>query len=1049
MFCDLVGSVALSQGLDPEDFGDVVRAYQLICQEAVERFEGYVADYLGDGVMAYFGYPTAHEDDAIRAVHAGRKILADLEDLNIRLSREKEVTLSVRVALHTGLVVVSGFGVGREPLIVGDPLNIASRLQKEAANNTLIVSAATRKLIEGSFQCEHLGPHTLAGVQQPMDLHRVVSPTGVQSRLEQTVARSLPPIVGRERELKLLWDNWESVEADRGGRVVLLSGEAGIGKSRLVEAIKRRLDDRPHFAFELRTSPFHRNSPLHPVIGYLERWLRFGRDDTAAQRLDAITAVVRQLGLPEADAVPLWAGLLSVPLEGRYRPADLDKEGRRRLLETLTAALFRSAQKEPALFVVEDLHWIDPTTLELLNLVVNQQKDSRVLTVLTYRPDFSPPWTTSDLQHVALGRLDRSEVTCIVEYVTGGRTLPDKVLEQVIARTDGVPLFVEELTKMVVESGILHERNGAYELTGTLPSLAIPLTLQDSLMSRLDKLGSVKEVAQLCATIGRDFTYELLAAVSPWDEDYLRSALDRLVQTEFIYQRGVPPEATFSFKHSLIQDAAYHALLKSTREQYHHNIARVLEERFPQLVDSRPEVAAHHYRLAGRNDEAAGYFQKAGEKAGASSAYTEAVNYLGTSLDLLTTLPDTPARDRRELSLQIALSGSLIATRGYGASDTVETFNRANELARRVGDASEFFPLLYGKWVTHFIRSRHRDALQDAQEFLDLARQRAESSMLMMGHRITGILLLFMGEVMAGHAHLKEALALYQPEVHPNLMFRFGQHPGASIHALKAWCWWLSGHPDKALRFCNEAINIARGSKHTNTLCYALFYGGCCVNYFRRDVDRVYEHAREIAQVAEENQLALWQAYASILSGWAVVERGRPEEGVAQIHSGLNALQTTYTKLCLPSLWSVLVQGHMVLGQIEQGLEVTAEALQFVHETDERYWEAELYRLKGELLQTRGDVSAAEEAFDEAVRVARKQGARSLELRAAMSMCRVRTMMGRREEGRQMLEPIYRWFAEGIDTPDLREARMLLDQDSGEPRVIDNLYSSGQSKRHE
>jgi class 3 adenylate cyclase/predicted ATPase len=1027
MFCDLVGSVALSHGLDPEDFGDLVRSYQLLCQEAVERFEGYVADYLGDGVMAFFGYPTAHEDDAIRAVLSGRKIFTDLEKLNVRLGREKGVELSVRVAVHTGLVVVSGVGVGHKPLIVGDPLNIASRLQKEAATNTLIVSAATRKLIEGFFSCEDLGPRSLAGISEPMDLHRVVSPRGVQSRLDVVGAKSLPPIVGREREIKLLWDKWEWVEAGRGGQVVLLSGEAGIGKSRLVEAIKKRLEDRPHVIIELRSSPYHRNSPLHPVVSHFERWLGFGKEDSPTQRLDGIKSAVQRLGLPPS-VVTLWANLLSVPLEGRYPPPDLRQEERRRLLETLIAALFSEAEDHPAFLVVEDLHWIDPTTLELLGMVVNQQPAARVLTVLTYRPDFPPPWTRlPHVNHLVLGRLDPTQAVQIVENVTAGRRLPPKVLEQVISRTDGVPLFVEELTKMVMESGILEQRNGAYELTGPLPSLTIPATLQDSLMSRLDKLGAVKEVAQLCATLGRDFTYELLAAVSPLNEARLKIALDRLVETEFVYQRGVPPEATFSFKHALIQDAAYQALLRSTREQYHAAIGHVLEERFPQLVDSRPELPAQHYKLAGRNDKAVVYLQRAGEKAARSSAYTEAVNYLATSLDLLETLPDTPERDRQELDLQIALSGPLIATKGYGAFDTVQTFNRANELARHVGDAGEVFALLYGKWVTHFIRSEHQEALNAALQFLDLASQRAESAMLMMGHRITGILRMFMGDLAAGHAHLNDALALYEPETHQHLMFRFGQQPGASIHALTAWSFWLSGYPDTALRFCNKAIEIARESKHTNTLCYALFYGGCFVNCFRRDVDRVYKHAREVAEIAEANQLALWRAYARILSGWAVVERGQPDEGVSQIQSGITELQATSTKLCLPSLWSLLIRGQMALGQIEQGLKMTDEALCFVDETNERYWEAELYRLRGELFQIRGEAEAAEKSYHDAVEIARRQGAKSLELRAAVSLCRLQEAMGRREVGHQVLVPVYRWFGEGSDTPDLREAKTLLE----------------------
>ena len=638
LFCDLVDSTALASQLDPEDLREVVRAYQDTCAKVIARFEGHIAQYLGDGLLVYFGYPLAHEDDAQRAVRAGLGMVEALGQLNIRLKQERGVELAVRLGIHTGLVVVGevGGGARQEQLALGETPNLAARLQGIAAPNTVVISAATVQLLGGFFAYQSLGTPALKGLAQPLEVYRVLYESTARSRLEAAGSTGLTPLVGREQEVGLLRERWAQVK-DGIGQVILLSGEAGIGKSRLVQVLTEHVAAEPQaWLTPCQCSPYYQNTALYPMIELLERVaLRFDREESPQQKLRKLEGFLVQYGLPLTEAVPLFAALLSLPLGTDYAPLTVSAEQQKQqTLHALLTVMLRIAAQQPMLFVMEDLHWVDPTTLEFLSLLVDQGPTARILALWTFRPDFSPPWTgRSHLTQVTLPRLPRQQATEMTDRVAHGKALPAEVVEQVVAKTDGVPLFVEELTKMVLESGLLQEREDRYELTGPLPPLAIPTTLHDSLMARLDRLATVKSLAQLGATLGREFSYALLHAVSPWDEETLQRGLHQLVEAEFLYQRGLPPQATYLFKHALIQDTAYQSLLRSTRQQHHQRIAQVLEARFPEICETQPELLAHHYTEAGSVAQAIPYWQRAGQRAIQRSAHVEAVGHLTKGLE--------------------------------------------------------------------------------------------------------------------------------------------------------------------------------------------------------------------------------------------------------------------------------------------------------------------------------------------------------------------------------------------------------------------------------
>ena len=710
---------ALASQLDPEELRQVVQAYQATCAKVIARFEGHIAQYLGDGLLVYFGYPLAHEDDAQRAVRAGLGIVEAMGQLNTSLGPEREVHLAVRLGIHTGLVVVGDVGGGarQEQLALGETPNLAARLQGLAAPNTLVISAATFQLLGGFFACQPFGTPLLKGLAQPLAVYRVLYESMARSRLEAASSTGWTPLVGREQEIGVLLERWAQVK-DGLGQVVLLSGEAGIGKSRLVQVLTDQVAAEPRaWLTPCQCSPYHQHTALYPMIDLLERVvLRFDREESPQQKVGKLEGFLVQYGLPLAEAVPLFAALLSLPLPADYAPLTVSPEQQKQqTLHALLTILLRIAAQQPVLFVMEDLHWVDPSTLELLSLLVDQGPTARILTLFTFRPDFSPPWTgRAHLTQLTVNRLPRRQAVEVIRQVAHGKVLPPEVVEQIVAKTDGVPLFVEELTKMVLESGLLQEQDERYALTGPLHPLAIPATLHDSLMARLDRLAAVKALAQLGATLGREFSYALLRAVAPWDEGILHQGLHQLVAAEFLYQRGVPPQATYTFKHALIQDVAYQSLLRSTRQQYHQRIAQALEAQFPETVATQPELVAQHYTAAGCTEQAVLYWQRAGQHASDRSAHLEAISHLTTGIELLKTLPETPEHTQQALTLHIALGAALQMAKGQAAPEVEHAYTQARALCQQVGETPELVPVLFGLWrfyagtatVAHGARAR-------------------------------------------------------------------------------------------------------------------------------------------------------------------------------------------------------------------------------------------------------------------------------------------------------------------------------------------------------
>ena len=1059
MFIDLVGSTTLSQQLDPEDYHARVVAYQTACQQIIARYEGHIAQYLGDGVLVYFGYPAAHEDDAVRAVRSGLEIVAAVSQLAYT------PPLQVRVGMHTGPVVVGEIGAGEhtERLALGETPNIAARVQSKAEPNTVFISQASYRLIHGLFETEEQGLQELKGIATPMTLYRVVEESAAQSRFEVAVGIGLTPLVGREEELRVLQRRWTQAK-DGSGHVVLLSGEAGIGKSRLVQTLKEQVVAEGATRVEFRCSPYHQNSALYPIIDHLQRLLQVTREDAPDTKLEKLQHVLTRYRFPQGDTLPLLAAVLSLPHPVNFPPLTLSPQKQKEKTQAaLVAWLVEEATLAPIYSTWEDLHWADPSTLEVLSLLLDQVPTTRLLLVLTFRPEFTPPWRLrSHITQLMVSRLGRAEVEAMVEKVTGGKTFPVEVLQHIVSKTDGVPLFVEELTKTVLESVEPQESLGSGgSVDRSAPSLGIPATLQDALMARLDRLGPTKEIAQLGATIGREFSYELLQAISVLGEGMLEHGLKQLVKAELLYQRGLPPQATYLFKHALIQDTAYQSLLKSKRLQLHQQTAQVLEARFPETKDTQPELLAHHYTEANLIAQAIPYWQQAGQQAIRRSANVEASSHLTKGLELLKTLPDTPERAQRELTLQLALAAPLMATKGWAHPEVARRYSRARELCQQVGETPQLFPALWGQWGFYFIGGQLQTARELGERLLSIAQSVQDPALLVEGHHALWPALFFLGEFALIRAHLEQGIALYDSQQHGSRAFFYGGHdPGVCCQDFWALTLYSLGYPDQALQRVHEALTLAQELAHPLSLAVALYYAAR-LHQARRERQAVQERAEALIALSREQGFALTLGWGIIYRGWALAEQGQVAEGIAQLRQGLTASRATGAGVGGPHFLALLAEAYGKGGQTEEGLSALTEALAIVHRNEEREYEAELYRLKGQLtLQqfnvqgstfkvetssgfgVRSSESEAEEFFLTAIEIARKQQAKSLQLRAVMSLVRLRQQQTKQEESRatphesptkldealKMLSEIYSWFTEGFDTKDLQEAKALLEE---------------------
>lgn len=947
MFCDLVGSTALAAQLDPEELREVIRIYQQTCAEIIERHEGYIAQYLGDGLLVYFGYPVAHEDDARQAVRAGLEIVAAFQERDVGATSRSP--LQVRVGIHTGLVVVGEIGGGsrREQLALGETPNLAARIQAVAAPNEVVISATTARLVQGYFAIQELRAQSFKGINQPTVIYRVLRESGLRSRLQVARTTGLTPLVGREQEVAVLVQRWEQIKEGQG-HGVLIGGEPGIGKSRLVQALTEHVLKEPHARLVCRGSPYHRHSALYPVIDLLERVLEFQRDDLPERKLDKLENNLARFSALSSDTHACIASLLSLPTTRFPLPALPPQRLRQKTLEALLAWLLAGANQQPLLVVVEDLHWIDPSTVELISLLIDQLPTARLLMLLTFRPEFSPPWPLRPyVTTLAAPRLGHRHIAVMAEKVAGENQLPSEVVQHLRNTTDGVPLFVEEFTKMIVESGLLQLKGGRYELIGSLLPTAIPATLHDSLMARLDRLSRGKEVAQLGATIGREFSYELLRAISPLDDTLLQQELETLVDADLLYRQGLPPQATYVFKHALIREAAYQSLLKSTRQQHHRKIAQVLLERFPELAETQPELLAHHYTEAELLSQAIPLWSQAGQKAVERFANEEAISYFTKGRELLALLPATPERIRQEIDLCVTLGGPLIASKGYAAPEVAATLARAHTLCGQVGETSETVPALLGLFAFYAVRAELQTALALAKQAVKVARQLQERPLLLAAHTVMGIPLFWSGELSRARAHWEEGLTLYEPR-RDRLYFGI-QDFGVVCHCYVAMALWMLGYPDQAAKHHVEALTLAQQLSHPFSQAWVLNWAARRSHY-RRESRAVQEQADALLTIANEHGFSQFVAHGTILKGWALADQGRTEEGITLMRQGLEAMRTTGAELSRPWFLTILAQTYGHHGHFEEGLEVLTEALALVQQSGEQASAPELYRLRGEFL---------------------------------------------------------------------------------------------------
>ena len=1033
MFCDLVGSTALSARLDPEDMRAIIATYHKCCASLIERGGGFVAKYMGDGVLAYFGYPQSHEHDAERAVRAGLAIV----EAAPKLETAGGAPLSVRVGIATGIVVVGdllGSGESQERGVVGDTPNLAARLQSSAAPDSVVIAEGTRKLLGNLFELQDLGRLDLKGVAGQTRAFAALRAGSQESRFEALHADGLTALVGREEERDLLQRRWANAKAGEG-QVALLSGEAGIGKSRLTAAFLERLAGEAHTRMRYFCSPQHTDSPLYPIVGHMERAAGHAREDDARTKLDKLDALLTQSATSREDAA-LFADMLSLPNDGRYPVVKFaPPQVRQKTLEALIAQIEAISRQSPVLMIFEDAHWADPSSLEVFGRLIDRINGLRVLLFVTSRPEFAAAWIgRPHVTALVISRLAPSEAMALIERVAGNRPIAANIRQDIVERADGIPLFVEEMTKAVLEA---EDESAAERTVAAVPSpaLAVPASLHASLMARLDRLGSAKGVAQIGATIGREFPHALLAPVARLPDLELAEALDRLAGAGLLFRQGLPPHDTYLFKHALLQDAAYGALLREPRRALHGRIAEVINSQFPEIAENQPELLARHSAEAGLIEQSARLWGKAGRRSLARSALIEAEAQLARALVQIASLPGTAALRREAIKLQVALLNAQMHAKGYGAPDTKASLDRARSLiedAEAQGETPEdplaLFSVLYGFWVANYIASNGGAMGELATQFLELAEKQRATIPLMIGHRLMGVSSLNAGNFASGRAHFDRAYGLYEPLEHRPLATRFGQDIGVAILSWRALTLWALGYPGSAREDAERALHEAREIGHPATLLFAL-----TVTWLTELFCGYYEDAKaqavEAVALGDERGALFWKGVGMMFEACVSALVGGTANGGQMIASSIAFYRSTGASVLLPFIQSCLARAHATSGQNDDAWQWIDRALNAVEASGERWCEAEVHRTAGEIALNSSDPDAAKAQahFERALKIARAQQARSWELRAATGLARLWRDQGRRTEARDLLAPIYSWFTEGFDTLDLREAKALLD----------------------
>ena len=1028
MFCDLVGSTELSTRLDPEDLSDVIGAFQKGCVSAVTGFGGSVAKYMGDGALVYFGYPQAHEDDAERAIRAGLALIDAMTAIRLSVPALPQV----RVGIATGVVVVGeliGEGSSQERVAVGDTLNLAARIQSVASADSVVVAELTRRLSGAAFDYEDLELQELKGIPGAVRLWRITSESSARGRFDSRVVRDLTPLVGRTEEIALLHRRWDHAK-DCDGQLILLSAPAGFGKSRITQAFRERLDDRSVTCLQYFGSPFHVNSALYPIIRQLEWAAGIVRTDTGPQKLDKLEAVLS--AEDETEAAALMADLLSIPFGERYPPLQLTEAvQKQRTMEVLEEQLVVLSRRDAVLVLFEDTHWFDPTSLELMDRIVRRLVDLPVMIIVTYRPEFTAPWL--DLGHVTmlkLNHLGRSQVVDLIHKTAGGKTLPEAIVEQIATKSQGVPLFIEEITRAILELGDLQEEGERYVLRQSIRDFTIPSTLQDLLIARLDRLGVAKDVALTASIIGREFSYELLDAVAGMSQATLSEGLEQLVRSDLLGQRGAPPQSRYIFKHALIRDAAFQSILNTRKRDLHQRIAEVLVNRFPEVAETEPELLAHHYTEASLVDRALTYWRQAAERAAARLAYIEALGHVDRAMKLVAALPESTGRDEWELIFLVIEGPSRMALDGWDSPPAKLLYEKARAAAERLGRPAEMFRSVWGLWMGAHSSGQHARAHELLQEIYALQKQTNEPEYVVQAHHAGGSQMVAEGEPRAALIHIDQLLSNYRVDVHGNLALTYGAHdPGCCSLGMRALSLMMLGHLDQVEDALREALDLGHRLDHKPSLSQAHMF--CAETFIILNRSKEAEANLSICvPLAEKYSLANYLIPAKIMQGWVLVLQGEVEAGVRQAEAALETLKSFPSRrFHLPIRIGIVGLTKVAAGDADGALTLFEAALDAASTTGERWYEPELLRFKAEMLliQPKQRATEAEQCLKAAIALAQQQEAKFWELRATTTLAKLRADQGRPSEAHDLLAPVYGCFTEGFDTLDLKRAKLLLD----------------------
>ena len=1029
LFCDLVGSTALSAQLDPEDLRKLIHIYHAATAQEVERFGGFIAKYMGDGVLAYFGFPHAHENDAERALLTGLALVERVGQL-----QHDQAGLAVRVGIATGVVIVGdliGHGSAQEHGVVGETPNLAARLQALAKPGSVLMDEATRRLVGELFEFRDLGAVEIKGMPAPANIWQLLGTRSVESRFEALHARGLSALVGRDHELGHLIRHWELAKAGEG-QTVLVSGEPGIGKSRLAAGLQETVRDHAQITLRYFCSPHHRDSMLYPFIAQLELWAGFVRDDSAPAKLDKLRKLLASLDANSTETISLLADLLGI-IDDSVPELSIDSQRKRELTIAIWPDLFKAlARRRPLVVIFEDAHWADATSLELLDRAVSKITHLPALLVVTFRPEFQARWVgQSRVSALILSKLPRPESSALIAGITGGKALPQEIVNHIIERTDGIPLFIEELTSMLVESGLLREEQGEYVIEQPMPAMAIPSSLQASLMARLDRLAPVKEVAQIGAVIGREFSYELLAAVARRSDPELKLALDKLTDAGLVFAEGTPPHASYMFKHALVQDAAYSTLLRARKQDLHGRIGYLLAERFPDIKSTQPELLAHHFTEAGLSDAAVDYWRKAGERALDRSAHAEAAAHLTHAVRILGRLPESIERNHRELRLQMALGSTMRALKGHAADETLQVFLRARSLLDETIPLKEQMAVLYGAWTVTVVGGDQVLALEIARQSLALTQNGSDAEAIAFASRMNGIAFWLMGDFEQAVPHLERAVALYEPGSGNVTDLRYSQDHAVWALSVLALALWPLGYPDQAAAAAVRSLKWARAIDHGMSTGFSLSFGSALWGFFSEGPRPGGASAQEALDFCVEHDLRAYISWGKFYCGLSLVRSGEHCAGLELLRAGIAGMDRINFRVLWTAQLGLFAWALGAAGEVKEGLDELSRALVAVDKSGARFFELELHRLRGDLLRCDGILAEAEAEYERAIEIARAQKAKSWELRASTSLARLRIDQGCGTQALELLRPIYSSFTEGLGTRDLQQARILLDSLNG------------------